>query len=266
MQTLTKTHLAAAASALTLAALPGVGHAATCIGNCGTATGADGDVSAPPKGGTYGWVSTANGKLGAGEISGIGGTNGSEYISDTFTAAAGDMLDFYFNYITADGTSTFPDYGFAELLSGGSNVAYLFTARTVAGAGDTSPGFGLPANSSTLNPAKTPITPGATHWSPLDGSSGFCFGGSGQGCGNTGWIESTYTIKSAGTYSIRFGATNFGDTSVDSGMAFAGIQIAGNPVPIGAPEPGAWMLMITGFGPVGAALRYRRQPVAVSFG
>jgi hypothetical protein len=265
MQSLTKTHLAAAVSALAFLAVPGTSQAASCIGNCGTATSADGDVSAPPKGGTYGWVSTAGGVVGAGEISGIGGTNGSEYISDSFTAAAGDMLDFYFNYVTADGTSAFPDYGFAELLSGGSTVAYLFTARTVAGAGDTSPGFGLPANGSTLNPAKTPITAGATVWSPLGSSSGYCYGGTGNGCGNTGWIESTYTIETPGSYSIRFGVTNFGDDVVDSGLAFAGIQIAGKPVAIGTPEPGAWMMLITGFGVIGAALRHQRQRIAVSF-
>jgi hypothetical protein len=211
-------------------------------------------------------VSTAGGVLGAGEISGIGGTNGSQYISDTFSAAAGDVLDFYFNYVTADGTRGYPDYGFAELRSDGSTVAYLFTARTVAGAGDTSPGFGLPSNSSTLDPARTPITASATTWSPLGASSGFCFGGPHGGCGNTGWIESTYLIRSAGSYSIRFGVTNFDDEDVDSGLAFAGIQIAGTPIPIGAPEPGGWMMMITGFGLVGAALRPRRQSVAVRFG
>jgi hypothetical protein len=236
----------------------------TCIGNCGT-LGADGDVPAPPGGSTYGYVSTYQGVNGAGEISSVGGTDGSEYLTSTFTAKAGDALDFYFDFTTGDGTSAYPDYAFAELLDGSkSHVAYLFTARTVAGAGNTSPGFGLPADDSTLNPANTPIQAGLTHWSPLGPSSGGCYGGAGNGCGTTGWIQSIYTISTDGTYILRFGATNYGDEAVDTGLAFSGITVGGNPVGTGVPEPAAWALMLAGFGGVGAAMRSARRKAAVA--
>lgn len=240
--------------------------ASTCNGNCGT-LGADGDVSAPPPAAgsaNYTWVSTSGGPSGVGQIGGVGGTNGSEFLSDTFSAAAGDELDFFFNYVTADGTGAFVDYSFAELLTPGmAHVAWLFTARTNP-AGQTSPGFGLPANDSTLTPASVTVAPGATNWSPLGSSSGGCYGGPGNGCGNTGWVESTYTIAGAGDYVLRLGVTNYGDTAVDSGLAFAGAKVGGVgiPLPSDAPEPASWAMMLAGFGAIGAAMRQRRRSVA----
>lgn len=236
-------------------------NASSCTGTCGT-LGADGDVSAPPVGTTYGYVSSYLGPVGAGEIASVGGTNGSEFTTDTFTATANESLNFYFNYITGDGTSAYPDYAFAELEDGvGGHVAYLFTARTVAGAGNTSPGFGLPADDSTLTPATTPINPGATNWSPLGPSSGGCYGGPGFGCGSTGWIESTFSIVDPGTYQLRFGVTNFGDQDVDSGLAFAGVTIGGAPVggvpgAGGVPEPSQWALLLLGFLCLGSVMRF----------
>ena len=241
--------------------------ASTCTGNCGT-LGPDGDVTAPPPAAgssTYNWVSTSGGVAGQGQIAGVGGTNGSEFITSDFTANAGDKLDFFFDYVTSDGTGSFVDYSFAELLSGGSHVAWLFTARTNP-SGDTSPGFGLPANDSTLNPASVGVTPGATHWSPLGpGGSGRCYQGLGQGCGNTGWIESTYTVGTTGSYQLRLGVSNFGDTDYDSGLAFAGVTIGGVPVPTGGvPEPASWAMMLGGFAAIGGAMRARRK-TSVSF-
>jgi hypothetical protein len=248
------------AASITFLSAYSAAQASTCIGNCGT-LGANGDVTAPPIGSTYGYVSSFQGVTGAGEITGVGGTNGSEFTTSSFSSNAGASLNFYFNYITGDGTSEFPDYGFAELeTSTGNHVAYLFTARTVAGSGDTSPGFGLPTNDSTLNPANTPINPGATHWDPLGSSSGGCYGGPGNGCGNTGWIQSTYTIGSAGDYELRFGVTNFGDTAVDSGLAFAGVTVGGVPVSVGGvPEPATWAMFLFGFGAMGWTLRFARS-------
>jgi hypothetical protein len=190
----------------------------------------------------------------------VGGTTGSSYLTQTFSAAAGDSLDLFFNYVTSDGAS-FSDYAFAELLQNGTNVAYLFTARTQP-SGDTSPGFGLPPNSSTLNPGSTPIIPGAPLWSPLGTSSGNCFD---LGCGYTGWIQSTYQIGSAGTYQLRFGVTNFADNGFDSGLAFAGVSINDVPIPGGVPEPATWAMMIGGMGVVGGAMRRRRVSTKVSF-
>ena len=118
-------------------------YAATCVGNCGT-RGANGVVTAPPGGGTYSYVSTADGVFGAGQLPGIGGTNGSSFTTSSFSAAAGDPLDFAFNYVTSDGAG-FSDYGWARLLtSTGDLVAVLFTARTQA-SGTIVPGTGLPS-------------------------------------------------------------------------------------------------------------------------
>jgi len=140
---------------------------------------------------------------GAGQISGVGGTDGSQFSTSPFLAAANAPLQFYFNYITSDGAQ-YADYGFAQLLTAsGTLVATLFTARTSV-SGNTSPGFGLPTNNATLTPAATPIVPGGPTWSKLGSDSGKCFD---AGCGSTGWIQSNYTIADAGSYVLTFGVT-----------------------------------------------------------
>jgi hypothetical protein len=206
----------------------------TCVGNCG-ALGADGVVTLSPFGNpTYQFVSTNGGVTGGGQIAGVGGTNGSQFTTSAFSANAGDVLQFFFNYVTSDGLQ-FADYSWAELqTSVGAHVAWLFTARTQP-TGNTSPGFGLPTNDSTLTPPTTAIIPPGPVWSPLGGSSGTCFG---QGCGFTDWIQSTYTIGSAGSYQLAFGVSNFIDTLFASGLAFDGVL---TPVPgpiVGAGLPG----------------------------
>lgn len=216
---------------------------------------------------SYGYISTFGGAPAAGEIGGIGGTDGSQLTSAQFSANAGDPLSLYFNYITSDG-SQFADYAFAELqTSTGSHVAWLFTARTEP-VGDTSPGQGLPSDDSTLSPASTAIIPGATTWSELDGSSGACFDGVGQGCGNTGWIHSTFSIPSAGDYQVVFGVTNFLDEEFDSGLAFDGLANNGVSIPTGpggaVPEPATWALMLAGVGLLGGALRTSRRTSALA--
>jgi hypothetical protein len=257
----------AVAAMVAAGSLSTLASAATCVGTCGTGT-ANGVVTAPPGGTEYGYVSTASGLAGAGQIGTVGGTNGSEFITDVFSANAADPLNFYFNYITSDGTGSFTDYAFAELqTSTGTNVAYLFTARTTP-TGNTSPGFGLPANTATLTPGSTPIIPGAPTWSGLGPSSNSCFSSATAGCGYTGWIGSSYAITSAGSYRIRFGVTNMGDTGFQSGLAFNNITVAGNTVPGGGggtgavPEPATWAMMIAGFGLVGGAMRRRVSKVA----
>ncbi len=236
-------------------ALFGVAHAATVVGNYGT-LGANGVVTAPPSGSTYGFVSTNGGVSGGGQISGVGGTTGSSFQSDPFAAGVGDTLSFFFNYVTSDGAG-FSDYGWAELRRAGDNshVAWLFTGRTQA-SGNIAPGFGLPALDATLVPATSPIIPGAPAWSPLGGDSGGCFD---SGCGYTGWIESTYNILVADTYTLNFGVSNWIDSGFDSGLAFAGARIGNTQIDVGDTIPEPASLAVLGVGLLGLALRRRRR-------
>jgi hypothetical protein len=241
-----------------LAASASPAIAQTCTGNCGTAS-PNGVVTAAPGGSDYQYVSTSGGAGGAGQISTVGGTNGSEYVTAPFSAAAGDALNFNFNYVTSDGAG-YADYAFAELLLDGSHSAWLFTARTQP-SGDTSPGFGLPANDSTLTPASTAIIGGGPAWAQLGGSSGACYD---AGCGYTGWINSLYSILGPGSYQLRFGVTNWSDTSFDSGLAFSGLALNDVPIDGAVPEPGTWAMMLLGFGAIGIAFRRRKAVTALS--
>lgn len=231
----------------------------TAVGNAGT-LGANGVVTVAPSGGSqYGYVSTSGGVTGVG-LSGVGGsgspTNGSTLRSVVFSAAAGDDLEFFFNYVTSDGAG-FADYAWARLLdSTQAQVALLFTART-APSGSIVPGFSMPAPTATLAPTSVPIIGGAPAWSALGNSSNTCYSG---GCGYTGWVQSNYQIAAAGNYILEFGVTNWNDTSYQSGLAFDGITIGG--VVIGepgnnVPEPAT--LALLGVSLAGAALTARRR-------
>lgn len=244
----------------------------TYAGNAGSGT-ADGDVTAAPTAsGGYTYVSTAGGLKGVGSLPGIGSggpgtgspTNGSTLTTSSFAATAGETLEFYFNFVTSDGAG-WADYSWAKLLNIGSpeDDLLMFTARTVE-TGDTVPGFGMPAIGAgvSLTPSSTPIIGGGPVWSALQGYSGSCWD---TGCGYTGWIKSTYSIKADGIYALSFGVTNWGDERYDTGMAIAGAKIGDKPIdpdegggPAPVPLPAAGWLMMAGLGGLGA-MRAKRK-------
>jgi hypothetical protein len=240
-----------------LTALAGNASADVCTGSCGT-SGTDGVVTLSPTGNpTYQWVSTNGGVMGVGTIP-VGApagneTNGSTLATTMFTVNANSTLNFFFNYVTSDGTG-FADYAWAELFDSSNNpVALLFTAQTeTSGSIVPAPGLQLPAAGATLTPSSAPIIPGLSTWSPLGTSSGTCFISPSSGCGFTGWIQSNYVITNAGTYYLEVGVVNAIDTAFQSGMAFDGVTINGVPInPVGTPEPGSMALL--GVGILGVA-------------
>jgi hypothetical protein len=267
----------------------GIPTAWTCTGNCGTSLDVVGNSVVSLAGmSSYGWVSSESGIDGVSPfpsasvpdagIGNVGNTNGSLLKSVAFTANAGEVLKFNFNYVTSDGNS-FADYAWARLLHArdGSQAAVIFTARTNA---DTTqsvvPGFGLPNTDTTLSPTTAPIVdagyaPGVAGplWSPLGAvSSGTCYD---TGCGYTGWVGATYRVTSGGSYVLEFGVTNWDDTAFDSGLAFNAVTIGGghggdddsiddHSRHVGnVPEPGTYAMMLLGLGLLGGVAR-RRAP------
>ncbi|MDO5613420.1 MAG: NF038132 family protein [Paracoccus sp. (in: a-proteobacteria)] len=221
-----------------------------------------GVVTAPPQQGPgYYYVSTWDAPAGVGALPGVGGSglpmNGSTVATGLFSSNAGDMLNFFFNYVTSDGAG-YADYGWARLLNSvGDQVALLFTARTTPG-GSSVPGFSMPDPEATLSPATVTITPGGPVWDALGSNSGACFD---NGCGYTGWVQSSYTIQNPGEYRLEFGVTNWNDQIFASAMAFAGATIGDvvitPPTPAPVPLPASGLLLLAGLGAVGAIRRQR---------
>lgn len=252
-----------AAACVFASVFSGSAVAASCIGNCGTASGPDGDVIAPPGGGTYNWISTYGGVTGAGQYAGTGGENGTLLTSSAFSATAGQTLQYFFNYVTSDGEE-FADYAWVELqTSGGTHVATLLTAQTQT-SGTIIPAAGVAATvDATLTPAAVPIQQGLSNWSPLGPSSGTCYISPTSGCGNTGWVQSDYTVAATGDYILLFGVSNLIDTEFDSGLAIAGVTIGDTPVDLGeTPLPASLPLFLSGVAGLGLIARRRKKACA----
>lgn len=237
-------------------------YAQTCVGNCGTDT-PNGVVTSPPIGGpNYSYVSTNGGVTGGGLLPSplatpSNATNGSTATTVDFTANAGALLQFDFNFITSDGTATYPDFAWAALeTTTGTPVALIFSAQTTP-TGNTVPGGTLPplAPGVTLIPPTSAIIPGGPIWDQLGSSSGACYGGPGNGCGYTGWIQEDYNIPTAGTYQLAFGVSNASDDALDTGLAYGGVEVNGTPV--GTPEPST--LLMLGSGLLGLAGTLKRK-------
>lgn len=239
----------------------------TTIGTSGVSSATDGVVTIPSPYTSVNWISTAGGVFG--NNGGYGGTNGSTVTSNAFAVTlAGSALTFAFDFVTSDGTTTFPDYAWANLYKADDNslVATLFTATTNP-TGSTVPGIGagLPAISAIISPSNASVFtgPGSTVWSPLSASSGACFVAYGQGCGNTGWVDASYNVLTPGNYYLTLGVANAGDQAFDTGMAFVGTAIGGVPIEdedVSVPEPTTIVLMAIGL----AALAVRRRSLISS--
>jgi hypothetical protein len=229
----------------------------SCSGVCGS-DGADGVVTLSPTGNSSYEYVTTNGSASTAILPGKtptagGETNGSVLTTSTFAATTGQALNFYFNFVTSDGSSTFADYGWAELFNATTNLpaALLFTGQTEP-SGSIVPAQGLAADGftpvATLTPPAVPIVAGGPIWSPLGGYSGLCFD---TGCGYTGWVLSSYDILTGGNYYLEFGVTNWQDTLYDTGLAVDGVTIGGQPItppptPGVTPEPSTLVLLGSG--------------------
>ncbi|CAH9017780.1 NF038132 family protein [Candidatus Nitrosacidococcus sp. I8] len=204
-------------------------------------------------------------------------TSGTTLTSSTFNIGSqGGELSFDFNYITSD-SSPYNDYGWGAIFTAnGDLAALLFTARTPENASENIvPGYGLPETSPgvTLTPQTTKIIPGtavavipqqqdpmngAPNWAPISGdgytandnSLYYCNGtDSTDTCGSTGWITASYDLGNLdpGSYYLQVGVVNWTNTSFQSGVAIANVNISENASGSSSiPEPITLNLIILG--------------------
>jgi PEP-CTERM motif len=71
------------------------------------------------------------------------------------------------------------------------------------------------------------------------------------------WIEASY-IPAAGTYTLQFGVTNWGDGQFQSGLAIAGATIGDVPIGGAVPEPASLTLLGLGLASMGVR-RWRQR-------
>jgi len=249
----------------------------TCTGNCGAMAAAGDIVASPLNSPKYGYVTTFNSSsIGVSPLAldsnsrGNGTeTNGSKFVSSSFSVLQNDQLNIHFNYISTDGKG-FDDYAWARLVnaSDSSFVAWLFTARSSNSAtGNIVPGDvvrkeDFDPDTTITNykdfsfTSKTSSDP--VNWSPLGSSNGTCWRDNAPGCGFSGWLQSSHTFASGGTFKLEIGVTNWGDTAYDSGLAFDFQNLnATNLAPV--PEPSTYLMFMAGLGMIGLGARRSAQ-------
>jgi hypothetical protein len=237
----------------------------TSAGNYGVME-ADGDVSALPNGGKYGFVTT-DGGVGGVDLGLLAGENRSEINgsvarSSVFVAEAGDSLQFFFNYITSDGLD-YADYAWVRLINTSINQSILLFTTRSSSQDNTVPGSGMPPIDPNvkLNPDSVTISLGSgvrggPNWSALGDDSKHCFAGS-NGCGTTGWVQADYTFAGDGEYILEFGVVNVGDDYFQSGLAFDSVSLTPHKNPPTVPEPAS--LALLGLGLMGLGIFRRRR-------
>jgi PEP-CTERM motif len=235
-----------------------------CTGNCGTLP-AGGDITLSPLGSSqYAYVTTSESVAtdvspidlveAGGQSTLFSDTNGSRYVSPTFAISAGQTVSAWFNYVSTDGKG-FDDYAWSRLINvaDASQNIWLFTARSTNSnkqsivPGDLKVGFDPDAtivNYASFDfQVRNIAIDDPIDWAPLGFDNGTCWRSNAEGCGFTGWLESSLTVANAGNYQLEVGVVNFGDTIYNSGLAF---DIVGLQPPTAVPEPSTWAFMLAG--------------------
>lgn len=249
----------------------------TTTGSAGSMA-ANGDITASPfANAQYGYVTTTSSTVynvsplaldPGGKGSGTE-ANGSKITSSSFSALAGQTLSMSFNFVSTDGKG-YDDYAWAWLVNASDNslAAWLFTAQST---NSNTQGIvpGKVVDKSEFDPdevitnykdfaftSKTSADP--VSWSALGGWSGACWKENAEGCGFTGWLNSSITLAATGSYRVEIGVVNWGDEAYDSGLAFDFGGLTNNQSVTAVPEPETPLLMLAGLGLMGAIARRRR--------
>lgn len=239
---------------------------------------ADGDITLSPFANAhYGYVTTTNSTAynvsplaldSGGKGSGME-ANGSKITSSSFSALAGQTLNMSFNFVSTDGKG-YDDYAWARLVNASDNslAAWLFTAQsTNSNTKGIVPGKVL--DKSEFDPdevitnykdfafnSKTSDDP--VSWSALGGWSGACWKENAEGCGFTGWLNSSITLAATGSYRVEIGVVNWGDEAYDSGLAFDFGGLTNTKSVTAVPEPETHVMLLAGLGLMCTIARRRR--------